>query len=48
MNFQEILAKLDLTPQKKDKWQEIYEMLNDDGKAFLVQQFEEEITKSGL
>jgi hypothetical protein len=48
MNFLEILEKLDLTPEKKDKWQQIYDMLNDEGKAFLEQQFEEEINKSGL
>ena len=46
MNFKEILEKLDLTPEKKDKWQQIYEMLNDDGKAFLEKQFQEEIDKS--
>lgn len=48
MSFKDILEKLELTPEKKAKWQQIYDMLNDEGKAFLEQQFEEEINRSGL
>lgn len=40
MIFQEMIEKIDLTPEKRQLWIQIYDMLNEKGKEFLEESFE--------
>lgn len=39
MTFQEIIEKIDIIPEKRQLWIQIYEMLNEKGKKFLEESF---------